>query len=131
MYGAILAQICDTIGAKKGEKYFPAFFTLFLVVLGANVIALFPYTYSITSQFIVTITISLFAFTAINAIGFLHHGLFLFGMLLPKGVPLAMAPALVFIETLSYIARVVSLALRIFANILSGHCMLKIVTIFV
>ena len=129
MYGAILAQICDTIGAKKGEKYFPAFFTLFLVVLGANVIALFPYTYSITSQFIVSITISLFAFTAINASGFLHHGLFLFGMLLPKGVPLAMAPALVFIETLSYIARVVSLALRIFANILSGHIMLKIMTI--
>ena len=129
MYGTILAQICDTIGAKKGEKYFPAFFTLFLVVLGANVIALFPYTYSITSQMIVTFTISLFAFTAINIIGFLHHGLFLFGMLLPKGVPLAMAPALVFIETLSYVARVVSLALRIFANILSGHIMLKIMTI--
>jgi ATP synthase subunit 6 len=129
MYGAILAQICDTIGAKKGEKYFPAFFTLFLVVLGANVIALFPYTYSITSQFIVTMTISVFAFVAINVIGFLHHGLFLFGMLLPKGVPLAMAPALIFIETLSYVARVVSLALRIFANILSGHIMLKIMTI--
>jgi len=129
MYGTILAQICDTIGAKKGEKYFPAFFTLFLVVLGANVIALFPYTYSITSQMIVTFTISLFAFTAINIIGFLHHGLFLFGMLLPKGVPIGMAPPLIFIETLSYVARVVSLALRIFANILSGHIMLKIMTI--
>lgn len=107
----------------------PAYLTLFFTVLSANVIALFPYTYSITSQMIVTFTISLFAFTAINIIGFLHHGLFLFGMLLPKGVPLAMAPALVFIETLSYVARVVSLALRIFANILSGHIMLKIMTI--
>lgn len=129
MYGLILETVCDTIGAKKGEKYFPAFFTLFLVVLGANVIALFPYTYSITSQIIVTFTISLFAFVAINAIGFLHHGLFYFGMLIPKGIPLGLVPILVPIETLSYVARVFSLALRIFANILSGHIMLKILTI--
>ena len=87
----------------------PAYLTLFLTVLSANVIALFPY----------------------NLVGFLHHGVFLFGMLLPKGCPLAIVPAIILIETVSYVFRVVSLALRIFANILSGHCMLKIVTIFV
>ena len=92
----------------------PAYLTLFLTVLSANVIALFPYTYSITSQLIVTFTISLFAFAAINLVGFLHHGVFLFGMLLPKGCPLAIVPAIILIETVSYVFRVVSLALRIF-----------------
>ena len=64
-------------------------------------------------------------------IGFLHHGVYLFGMLLPKGCPLAIVPAIIVIETVSYVFRPISLALRIFANILSGHCMLKIITIFV
>lgn len=130
-YGFILQTVCEQTGSKVGEKFMPAYLTLFFTVLSANVIALFPYTYSITSQLIVTFTISFFAFAAINLVGFLHHGVFLFGMLLPKGCPLAIVPAIVLIETVSYVFRVVSLALRIFANILSGHCMLKIVTIFV
>jgi len=130
-YGFILQTVCDQTGSKVGEKFMPAYLTLFFTVLSANVIALFPYTYSITSQLIVTFTISFFAFAAINVVGFLHHGVYLFGMLLPKGCPLAIVPAIVIIETVSYVFRVVSLALRIFANILSGHCMLKIVTIFV
>ena len=131
IYGGILNTVCEQTGSKVGEKFMPAYLTLFFTVLSANVIALFPYTYSITSQLIVTFTISFFAFAAINLVGFLHHGVFLFGMLLPKGCPLAIVPAIVLIETVSYVFRVISLALRIFANILSGHCMLKIVTIFV
>jgi|TARA_B110000208_G_C11719533_1_gene412289 F-type H+-transporting ATPase subunit a len=87
IYGFVLTTVCEQVGSKKGEKYFPAFFTLFFVVLGANVIALFPYTFSITSQIIVTFTISFFAFSAINLVGFLNHGIYLFGMLLPKGCP--------------------------------------------
>jgi len=131
IYGFILQTVCEAIGSKRGEKFFPAYLTLFFLVLSANVIALFPYTYSITAQLIVTFTISFFAFAVINMIGFLHHGVYLFGMLLPKGCPLAIVPAIVVIETVSYVFRPISLALRIFANILSGHCMLKIITIFV
>ena len=74
MYGFILQTVCEAIGSKRGEKFFPAYLTLFFFVLSANVIALFPYTYSITAQLIVTFTISFFAFTVINMIGFLHHG---------------------------------------------------------
>ena len=131
IYGFILQTVCEAIGSKRGEKFFPAYLTLFFFVLSANVIALFPYTYSITAQLIVTFTISFFAFTVINMIGFLHHGVYLFGMLLPKGCPLAIVPFIIVIETISYVFRPISLALRIFANILSGHCMLKIITIFV
>jgi len=131
IYGFILGTVCEQIGSKRGEKLFPAYLTLFFLVLSANVIALFPYTYSITAQLIVTFSISFLAFATINLIGFLHHGVFLFGMLLPKGCPLAMVPFIVVIETVSYVFRPISLALRIFANILSGHCMLKIITIFV
>ena len=129
VYGFILNVVCDQMGSQKGEKYFPAFATLFFTVLAANVIALFPYTYSITSQFIVTFLISFFAFGVINIIGFLHHGIYLIRMLLPSGCPAAMAPLIILIELVSYVARVISLSLRIFANIMSGHCMLKILTI--
>jgi|SouAtlMetagenome_1021521.scaffolds.fasta_scaffold00360_3 ATP synthase subunit 6 len=131
LYGFILQTVCEAIGEKRGEKFFPAFLTLFFLVLSANVIALFPYTYSITAQLIVTFTISFFAFAVINLIGFLHNGVYLFGQWLPKGCPLAIVPFIIVIETISYVFRPISLALRIFANILSGHCMLKIVTIFV
>jgi F-type H+-transporting ATPase subunit a len=72
VYGFILGTICEQMGSKQGEKFLPAFATLFFTILAANVIALFPYTYSITSQFIVTFIISFFAFGVINIIGFKH-----------------------------------------------------------
>ena len=130
-YSFILSTICEIVGAKKGEKYFPAFFALFLIIFGANVIALFPYTYSITAQIIVTFTISFIAFFGVNLIGFLNHGVYLLGMFLPKGCPFAIVPGVIMLELIAYSFRLISLALRIFANILSGHCMLKILTIFV
>jgi len=129
VYGFILGTICEQMGSKQGEKFLPAFATLFFTILAANVIALFPYTYSITSQFIVTFIISFFAFGVINIIGFLHHGVYLLRMLLPSGIPALIGWFIILIELVSYVARVVSLSLRIFANILSGHCMLKILTI--
>ena len=129
VYGFILNTICDQMGSKTGEKYFPAFATLFFTILAANVIALFPYTYSITSQFIVTFMIAFFAFGVINIIGFLHHGVYLLRMLLPSGCPAVLGWFIILIEFVSYVARVISLSLRIFANIMSGHCMLKILTI--
>jgi len=129
VYGFILGTICEQMGSENGQKYFPAFATLFFTILSANVIALFPYTYSITSQFIVTFMISFFAFGVINIIGFLHHGVYLVRMLLPSGCPAMMSWFIILIELVSYVARVVSLSLRIFANIMSGHCMLKILTI--
>jgi F-type H+-transporting ATPase subunit a len=87
VYGFILSTISEQMGSQKGEKYFPAFATLFFTILAANVIALFPYTYSITSQFIVTFMIAFFAFGVINIVGFLHHGIYLLHMLLPGGCP--------------------------------------------
>jgi ATP synthase subunit 6 len=129
IYGFILNTICEQVGSQKGEKYFPALATLFFTILSANVIALFPYTYSITAQMIVTFTISFFAFGVVNVIGFLHHGVYLSRMLLPGGCPVPIVPLIILIELVSYVSRVISLSLRIFANILSGHCMLKILTI--
>ena len=125
MYGFILQTVCEAIGSKRGEKFFPAYLTLFFFVLSANVIALFPYTYSITAQLIVTFTISFFAFTVINMIGFLHHGVYLFGMLLPKGCPLAIVPFIIVIETISYVFRPISLALRIFCEHFIGTLYVK------
>jgi len=89
-----------------------------------------PYSFTVTSHIIVTLSIALILFTGINIIGFKTHGLHMFSLFLPPGAPLVMAPLLVFIEVVSYSFRVVSLSLRLFANMMSGHCLLKILAGF-
>mmetsp|Transcript_29092 Transcript_29092/g.61125 ORF Transcript_29092/g.61125 Transcript_29092/m.61125 type:complete len:93 (+) Transcript_29092:340-618(+) len=89
-----------------------------------------PYAFTTTSHIVVTFTLALSFFFAINFIGFSLHGFALFSLFLPPGAPLIMSPLLVFIEVVSYSFRVVSLSLRLFANMMSGHCLLKILAGF-
>jgi ATP synthase subunit 6 len=89
-----------------------------------------PYSFTVTSHIIVTFSIALIMFFGINVIGIKIHGLHILSLFLPAGAPLVMAPLLVFIEIVSYSFRVVSLSLRLFANMMSGHCLLKILAGF-
>jgi ATP synthase subunit 6 len=89
-----------------------------------------PYGFTVTSHIVVTFGLALTMFIGINIIGVKTHGLHLFSLFLPPGAPLIMAPLLVFIEVVSYSFRVVSLSLRLFANMMSGHCLLKILAGF-
>ncbi len=105
-------------------------FTLFLVILFSNLIGMIPYSFTVTSHLIFTLALSIICFFGINFIGLKKHGFEFFGLFLPSGAPLALAPLLVFIELLSYFARVFSLAIRLFANLMSGHTLLKILSEF-
>jgi len=89
-----------------------------------------PYSFTVTSHIVVTLGLASMAFIGINIIGIKTHGLHLLSLFLPAGAPLGLAPFLVLIELLSYSFRVVSLALRLFANMMSGHCLLKILAGF-
>ena len=120
-----------TENVKKDSKlYFPLLFAIFLSILSMNLAGMIPYSFTVTSHIIVTFGIALIAFSAINLIGIRIHGFHLMSFFLPAGAPLALAPLLVMIEVVSYSFRVISLALRLFANMMSGHCLLKILAGF-
>lgn len=110
----------------KKQQYFAVLFYLFLTLFFANLIGLLPYSFTVTSSFAVTLFISLLHFIGVNIIGASRHGWELNNLFLPAGAPLAIAPFLVFIEAVSYIARALSLSIRLFANMMSGHALLKI-----
>jgi ATP synthase subunit 6 len=100
---------------------------VFIFILGSNILGLIPYSLTITSSFIVTFSLSLIYFLTINILAIYHKGFFPFlSMFFPSGSPKQIAPLLVLIEIVSYIARVFSLSIRLFANMMAGHTLLKI-----
>lgn len=114
----------------KGLNYLPFFFCLFIYILTNNLVGMIPYTFAPTSHFILTFFISFTIVFGCTIIGFLLHKLYYFSLLTPNGCPLGLLPLLVLIETISYLARNVSLGLRLAANILSGHMLLNILSEF-
>lgn len=125
LFKLVQSMVKENLYVKK-QQYFTAIFFLFMVLLLANMVGMIPYSFTITSSFIVTFFLSLTFFIGLNVVAAVSHQWHFFGMLLPSGAPLAIAPFLVFIEAVSYIARVFSLAIRLFANMMSGHALLKI-----
>jgi ATP synthase subunit 6 len=105
-------------------------FSIFLFLLFSNILGLIPFAFTTTSHIVVTFGLAFMFFVGINLIGIKHHGLHMLSLFLPAGSPLALAPLLVAIEIVSYSFRVISLALRLFANMMSGHCLLKILVGF-
>ena len=129
LYSFALSLASENI-KKHSLSLFPLIFTIFSYVLFSNLVGMVPYSFTITSHLIVTFSIALAVFTAINIIGVRIHGLEFLGLFLPGGCPLFMAPFLVLIELVSYVFRVLSLAIRLFANMMAGHTLLKILAGF-
>jgi ATP synthase subunit 6 len=129
IYHFIIDMIHDTIGIK-GFKYFPFVFVTFIFILLANLLGMVPYTFTVTSHVIITFSLGLSTFFGITIIGFKEHGLHFFSFFLPPGAPIAMAPFLVLIEIVSYLFRGISLSIRLFANMMAGHTLLKILAGF-
>jgi len=115
----------------EGMKFFPFVFTLFMFVLFANLIGLIPYSFTVTSQLIVTATLALLVFVIVVGYGFWRHGLHFLMLFVPKGVPVYILPAIVVIEVLSFISRPVSHSVRLFANMLAGHITLQVFAGFI
>jgi F-type H+-transporting ATPase subunit a len=123
-------MVSDTVG-KEGRPYFPFVFTLFMFVLFGNMLGLLPYAFTYTSHIIVTFAMAGFIFVAVTVIAIAKHGVKFFGYFLPEGVPIFMAPLLIPIEIISYLSRPISLSVRLFANMMAGHTLLKVVAGFV
>ena len=128
VYEFVTSLVREQIG-PKGTKYFPVIFTLFTFILFSNLIGMVPYSFTTTSHFLVTFTLSFAIFVAVTIIGFQIHGLHFFSFLLPPGAPLALAPFLVVIELVSYCFRGISLEFT-FANMMAGHTLVKILSGF-
>ena len=114
----------------KGEAYFPFIFSLHILLLFCNLIGMVPYSFTVTSHIIFTFSLALSIFIGINIIGIKTHGFRFFSLFLPKGVPLIIMPLLISIEIISYLIKVFTLSIRLFANMTSGHALLKIIAGF-
>jgi len=129
-YEFIAGMIRDNVGSE-GRKYFPFVFSLFMFILFANLIGLIPYAFTFTSHIVVTFAMALVVFLGVTVIAIARHGLHFFSFFLPSGIPMLMAPVLVPIEVLSYLSRPISLSIRLFANMMAGHTMMKVFAGFV
>ena len=125
----VVSLVSEQVG-EKGKQYFPMLFTLFTFLLCSNLIGMIPYSFTTTSHFVVTFGLSVSVFIAVTIIGFQIHGLHFFSFLLPPGAPLILSPFLVVIELVSYVFRAISLGVRLFANMMAGHTLVKILSGF-
>tara|TARA_A100000171_G_C2131983_1_gene147349 strand:+ start:1703 stop:2425 length:723 start_codon:yes stop_codon:yes gene_type:complete len=115
---------------KEAKKYFPFIFSLFMFVLFGNMLGMVPYGFTFTSHIFVTFALAALVFITVTIIGFARHGLKYFSLLCPEGVPLAVAPLVILIELISYLMRPITLALRLFVNMMAGHMILKLFAAF-
>jgi F-type H+-transporting ATPase subunit a len=116
---------------EEGMRFFPLVFSLFMFVLVANLIGMFPYAFTVTSHIIVTFALAMLVFLTVTVYGLIRNGLGFLRLFMPPGVPLVLAPILVPIELVSYISRPVSHSVRLFAVMLAGHITLKVFAGFV
>ncbi len=121
----IRGMIMDTMG-EKGMKFFPFVATLFVFILFCNLLGLIPGSYTVTSQIVVTAALALFVYSMSIVVGFVLHGIKFLGILMPAGTPVLLLPLMVPIELVSQLARPLSLAVRLFANMTAGHTILAV-----
>ena len=124
-YTLVSKMISDTAGSKA-KPYFPFIFSLFMFVLFCNMLGMLPYSFTVTSHIIVTFALAAVIFVGVTIIGFVNHGIKYLKLFIPSGVPLFLLPLIVIIEIISYLSRPVSLSVRLFANMMAGHTMLKV-----
>jgi ATP synthase subunit 6 len=129
-YNFIAVQISDNLMSNKAKELFPVIFTVFFLVLSLNLIGLVPYSFTLTSHLAVTLCFSLSLFIGVNILAFKYHGVRFFSLFLPAGTSAVLALLLVPIELISYIFRPISLATRLFANMMAGHTLLKVIAGF-
>ena len=126
IYKAILSLVTDNISGNKAQYFFPLVFSLFFFILNINLIGLIPYSFTLTSHLVVTFSLSIAIFIGINIICFRLHGIEFFSLFFPAGTSLVLALLLVPVEILSYVFRPISLGIRLFANMMAGHTLLKV-----
>lgn len=125
LYTFIANMIRENIGTK-GMQYFPLIFTLFMVVLMGNLLGLIPYSFTYTSHLIVTVALAFLVFLTVVIFGIAKHGTHFFSIFMPPGVPMWLVPLILPLEIISFLIRPITLSVRLFANMMAGHLMLKV-----
>jgi F-type H+-transporting ATPase subunit a len=130
IYDIITVTLSQNVG-EKGRKFIPFIFTLFMFILLCNLLGMIPYGFTVTSHIVVTFALAIMIFFMVTIIGFINHGLHFLSIFLPKGTPLWLAPLMIVIELFAYLARPISLSLRLAANMMAGHVLLKVMAGFI
>lgn len=128
-YESIAAIVRENAG-REAMPYFPLIFSIFFTVLLGNVLGMIPGAFTYTSHIIVTFAMAFALFVFITVLGFVKHGMHFLGRFLPPGVPVVMAPMIFTLEVISYLVRPVTLGVRLFANMMAGHMVLKVFAYF-
>lgn len=129
-YGFIDDMVVAQVG-DEGRRFFPFVFTLFMFILFGNMLGLFPYAFTYTSHISLTFMLALMVFVLITAVSIALHGKKFLGYFFPEGAPIWLAPIIIPVEIVSYLSRPISLSIRLFANMVAGHVMLKVFATFV
>jgi len=129
-YEFVAGLFRETVG-HEGRRYFPFVFTLFMFLLIGNLLGMVPYGFTFTSHIIVTFALAAVVFVGVTILGFARHGAHFLSFFVPPGSPVWMWPLLIPIEIISYLSRPISLSVRLFANMLAGHTLLKVIGGFV
>ena len=129
LYEFVSKMVNDNIG-KDGRQYFPLIFTLFVFVLFGNILGLFPHSFTFTSHLIVTGVLALMIFFMVIGFGLYNHGLKFFSLFVPPNVPWWLIGFIIPIEIISFFVRPITLSVRLFANMMAGHIILKVVVSF-
>ena len=128
-YASLSSMVREQIGSHN-EVYLPFIYSLFFFILVGNLISNVPYSFAVTASGVVCLGLSLTIFIGVTILAFYIHGIKFFSFFVPAGTPLGLVPLLVLIELVSYLARAVSLGVRLFANIVAGHTLLKILSTY-
>ena len=129
-YTFIANMLRDQVG-DQGRAFFPFIFTLFMFIFFCNFIGLIPYTFTVTGHIIVTFVFAGLIFIAVTVLGFVKNGFGYLKLFYPSGIPVFLAPLIIPIEIISYLSKPISLSVRLMANMLAGHSILKIFAGFV
>jgi F-type H+-transporting ATPase subunit a len=129
-YEFIMGMVTEQIG-HEGRRFFPFVFTLFMFVLFGNMLGLVPYAFTFTSHIAATFALAAMVFVLITVVALMLHGKKFFGYFFPEGAPLWLAPIIIPVEIVSYLSRPISLSIRLFANMVAGHVMLKVFATFI
>lgn len=129
-YEFVANMVKDNVG-REGKPYFPFVFTLFMFIFGLNMAGMLPAGFTVTSHIIVTFAMAAVVFIGVTLLGFIKNGAGFLKLFLPAGTPGWLMPLIILIEIVSYCVRPISLSVRLFANMLAGHIMMKIFAGFI
>ena len=129
-YNLITDTVNQNVGVK-GKKFVPLIFTLFMFIMVCNLFGMIPYGFTVTSHISITFALAMMVFLLVTLLGFILHGFHFFSLFLPAGTPWWLAPLMILIELFAYLARPVSLSLRLAANMVAGHVLIKVIAGFI